>query len=191
MESTPAFLDAAWALGEQPGGILGYTASEVAPVGGEELLLVLLYALRNASFVISNGRNIGHSARAIQVFQGGVLVAVRWGSGVGGSWVRGGEIGVFRPGMSWSESVASAWEWSLRSPGELSAGEALVAPSSTPAGSRARRGLLLPRSSCSAGAVLGARPSGLRQLSRGLIQTHRGKSRALRHPSLQALAGWV
>lgn len=60
-------LDSAWDAGEQPGGVLGCTASEVASVGGEELLLSLLHAFRNASFVPSNGRTIGHNTRMMQV----------------------------------------------------------------------------------------------------------------------------
>lgn len=68
-ESTQALVDAAWAAGAQPGGIFGYVASDIAPVGGEELLVSILYILRNSSFVPRNGRSIGHSSRLVQVFK--------------------------------------------------------------------------------------------------------------------------
>ena len=70
--STPALLDASFSAAEELGGLYGFTASGMPPSGRGELLLLLLNALRNASFVPSNERTIGHSARAVQVRIGAV-----------------------------------------------------------------------------------------------------------------------
>ena len=84
--TTPALLDAAFAcLGvdqdqdqNQTGGGGGggglsdlFAKPGLPPSGRGEILLLLLNALRNASFVPSNERCIGHSARAVQVGGGG------------------------------------------------------------------------------------------------------------------------
>lgn len=68
---TLALLDAAWAAVSQAGGTNGSWAPveglPAAIVGvGAELLIALLNALRNASFVPTNERAIGHSSRAVQ-----------------------------------------------------------------------------------------------------------------------------
>lgn len=47
------------------------------PSGRGEILLLLLNALRNASFVPSNERCIGHSARAVQVRERGCRARAR------------------------------------------------------------------------------------------------------------------
>eukprot|EP00904_Undaria_pinnatifida_P003887 jgi/Undpi1/1349/HiC_scaffold_11.g04741.m1 len=66
--STLALLDASFSSAKEPGGLYGFTASGLPPSGRGELLLLLLNALRNASFVPSNERTIAHSARAVQHF---------------------------------------------------------------------------------------------------------------------------
>lgn len=70
VDPTTALLDTAWAAASQLGGLYGYSLSGLPAAGGGELLLALLNALRNASFVPSNERTIGHSARAVQVAVG-------------------------------------------------------------------------------------------------------------------------
>ncbi|CAM9888019.1 unnamed protein product [Scytosiphon promiscuus] len=78
-DPTPlGFLDAAFACldrdrygggGSNGGGLSDlFFAPGLAPSGRGEILLLLLNALRNASFVPRNERSIGHSARAVQHF---------------------------------------------------------------------------------------------------------------------------
>lgn len=61
------------------GGLFGFTAPGLSPSGCGEILILLLNALRNSSFVPSNERAIGHSARVLQVCRRAFHACGGWG----------------------------------------------------------------------------------------------------------------